>query len=269
MSTSTISWSGRGLHRRSTGILNVATGTVASFRKRPPGRSPCRRQASPSGATPRVGADAASRLPAFDPAATRSAFRASTTPASRPGSLARNIRNRLTPQLHLLRALPHTERNVQKRAEAKDPAVIAAAKQYGEMYWDGPRAYGYGGYRDDGRWHPVARDVIAHFGLKPGMRVLDIGCGKGFLVKALLQGMPPASRRSASTFHSTRCCHICAPETHRLTCISAPPTSLPFPDGAFDCVLSLNTIHNLPRPRAVTAMREIQRLCGGRAFVAG
>ena len=71
------------------------------------------------------------------------------------------------PQLNLLRALPKTKRNIQKRAEAKDPAVIAIAKQYGEMYWDGPREYGYGGYRDDGRWHPVARDIIAQYGLSP------------------------------------------------------------------------------------------------------
>ena len=42
---------------------------------------------------------------------------------------------------------------------------------------------------------------------------------------------------------------------------------MPFPDGAFDCVLSLNTIHNFPRPRAIEAMREIQRLGNGRAFV--
>ena len=42
---------------------------------------------------------------------------------------------------------------------------------------------------------------------------------------------------------------------------------MPFPDGSFDCVLSLNTIHNFPRPRAIIAMREIQRLSNGRAFV--
>ena len=58
------------------------------------------------------------------------------------------------------------------------------------MYWDGPREYGYGGYRDDGRWHPVARDIIAQYGLKRGMRVLDVGCGKGFLVKALMAECP-------------------------------------------------------------------------------
>ena len=43
--------------------------------------------------------------------------------------------------------------------------------------------------------------------------------------------------------------------------------AMPFADGSFDCVLSLNTIHNFPRPRAVIAMREVQRLSNGRAFV--
>jgi ubiquinone/menaquinone biosynthesis C-methylase UbiE len=58
----------------------------------------------------------------------------------------------------------------------------------------------------------------------------------------------------------------CAPEViGRLHLGTAE--KLPFPDGSFDCVLSLNTIHNFPRPRAVIAMREIQRLSRGRAFV--
>ena len=43
------------------------------------------------------------------------------------------------PELDLLRALPRVKRNIQKRKEAKDPAVIAISKQYGEMYFDGPR----------------------------------------------------------------------------------------------------------------------------------
>ena len=93
-------------------------------------------------------------------------------------------------EIDLLRALPRTKRNIQMRKEAKDPAVIAISKQYGEMYFDGPRDYGYGGYRYDGRWLPVARDIVAHFGLKPGMRVLDVGCAKGFLVKDLMTACP-------------------------------------------------------------------------------
>ncbi len=167
-------------------------------------------------------------------------------------------------QLDLLRALPKTKRNIQKRAEAKGPAVIAIARQYGEMYWDGPREYGYGGYRDDGRWRPVARDIIARYGLKPGMRVLDAGCGKGFLVKALLAECPGLEAFGLDI--SLYALMNCAPEAvGRLHLGSVD--EMPFPDGAFDCVLSINTIHNLPRKRAVIAMREVQRLSRGCAFV--
>jgi ubiquinone/menaquinone biosynthesis C-methylase UbiE len=167
-------------------------------------------------------------------------------------------------EIDLLRALPRTKRNIQKRAEAKDPAVVAIAKQYGEMYWDGPREYGYGGYRDDGRWRPVARDIIAHFGLKPGMKLLDVGCGKGFLIKELLAECPglEAFGLDISLYALMHAPREVVGRIHLGTA-----EKMPFPDGSFDCVLSLNTIHNFPRARAITAMREIQRLSNGRAFV--
>jgi hypothetical protein len=60
-------------------------------------------------------------------------------------------------EVNLLRALPNTKRNIKSRAEGKAaPGVVQIAKQFGEMYFDGPRDYGYGGYRYDGRWIPVA-----------------------------------------------------------------------------------------------------------------
>src|SRR5690242_7336283 len=93
-------------------------------------------------------------------------------------------------EINLLRALPNTKRNIQQRGAAKTPELIAISRQYGELYFDGPREYGYGGYRYDGRWRPVARDIIQHFELKPKMRVLDVGCAKGFLVKDLMIECP-------------------------------------------------------------------------------
>ena len=167
-------------------------------------------------------------------------------------------------EIDLLGSLPKTRRNIEKRAEAKGEALIAISRQYGQEYWDGDRKYGYGGYRYDGRWRSVARDMIAHFGLKPGMRVLDVGCGKGFLVKDLMLECPGLEAFGLDISHYALM-HCEKEVIGRLHLGSAD--SMPFPDGSFDCVVSLNTIHNFTRDGAVLAMREIQRLSGGRAFV--
>ena len=42
---------------------------------------------------------------------------------------------------------------------------------------------------------------------------------------------------------------------------------LPFPDNSFKAAISLNTIHNLDRAGCLQALKEIQRVSGGRAFV--
>jgi SAM-dependent methyltransferase len=158
-------------------------------------------------------------------------------------------------EVNLLRALPNTKRQNLNRGEAA--VVIRTARQFGQMYFDGPREYGYGGYRYDGRWLPVARDIIAHFGLKPGMRVLDVGCAKGFLVKDLMQICPglEAFGIDISSYATTHC----EPEViGRLHVGSAE--ALPFPDACFDAVLSINTIHNLDRDGCVRALREMRRV---------
>ena len=167
-------------------------------------------------------------------------------------------------EIDLLRSLPKTKRNIEKRAEQKDEAVIAISRQFGQEYWDGDRKYGYGGYRYDGRWRAVARDLITHFDLRAGMRVLDVGCGKGFLVKDLMLECPglEAYGLDISRYALMHCEKELVGRLHLGTA-----ESLPFPDGSFDCVISLNTIHNLTREGALVAMREIQRLSGGRAFV--
>jgi SAM-dependent methyltransferase len=167
-------------------------------------------------------------------------------------------------EVDLLRALPAVKRNIQKRKNAKDPNVVAVAKKFGEVYFDGPRESGYGGYGYDGRWIPVARDIVAHFGLKPGMRVLDVGCAKGFLVKDLMSVCPGLEVFGLDI--SLYALMHCEPEVvGRLHLGSAE--NLPFPDRSFDCALSLNTVHNFPRGGAVRVMQEIERVSGGRAFV--
>src|SRR5476651_178616 len=88
-------------------------------------------------------------------------------------------------KLDLLTKLPRSRRNADARKMAKSPEIVARSTQFGFDYFDGSRDYGYGGYRYDGRWVPVAADIVTHYNLQPGQRVLDVGCAKGFLVKDL------------------------------------------------------------------------------------
>ena len=167
-------------------------------------------------------------------------------------------------EINLLAKLPKPKRNVQARGGAKSADVIEISRQYGEMYFDGPREYGYGGYRYDGRWIPVAEDMVRHFSLKRGDRVLDVGCAKGFLVKDLMAVCPGLEAFGVDV--SEYALMHCEPEAvGRLHLGNA--LHLPFPDGSFQAVISLNTVHNLEREECRRAVREIERLAPGRGFI--
>lgn len=160
-------------------------------------------------------------------------------------------------EVNLLKALPQSERDIKKREVGKNPEVIAESRKYGEMYFDGPREYGYGGYSYDGRWIPVARDIVSHFDLKPGMCVLDIGCAKGFLVKDLVAACPGLEvfGIDISDYAVTHC-----PEDVADRLQTGSADHLPFSDNHFDCVLAINVLHNLERPRVIRALQEINRV---------
>ncbi len=167
-------------------------------------------------------------------------------------------------EIDLLARLPRTKRNIERRRQAQTPENVAVAKQYGRMYFDGPREVGYGGYRYDGRWIPIAEDIVRHFNLAAGDRVLDVGCAKGFLVKDLMKVCPGLEVFGLDI--SEYALMHCEPEVvGRLHLGSAD--RLPFPDGSFSAVISINTIHNFDRAGALRAVREVQRLAPGRGFI--
>jgi len=168
-------------------------------------------------------------------------------------------------RVRLLRSISQQQRDFDSRSRTRMlPEVISAAKRFGMLYFDGPRAYGYGGYKDDGRWLRVANDLIDHFDLDIGNKVLDVGCAKGYLVDSLRR-----FHVNAWGLDISRYAIACAPEKVKRNLRVGSADELPFADGSFDCVVSINTIHNLPRDRAVRALQEIVRVARKplRAFV--
>ncbi len=102
---------------------------------------------------------------------------------------------------------------------------------------DGPREYGYGGFQYDGRWKSVAKDIISHFSLRLGDRLLDVGCAKGFLVKDLLALGIDAFGIDISSYALMQC----EPEVVGYLHLGSAG-SFPFPGSSFDAVISINTI---------------------------
>ena len=99
---------------------------------------------------------------------------------------------------------------------------------------------------------------------KPGDRVLDVGCAKGFLVHDLMKVCPGLEAFGVDI--SEYALMNCLPEVvGRLHIGSAD--HLPFPDKSFAAVISINTIHNLERERALTAVHEVERLAPGHGFI--
>jgi cyclopropane fatty-acyl-phospholipid synthase-like methyltransferase len=167
-------------------------------------------------------------------------------------------------EVNLLDRLPKSKRNVKERGAAKTPDAITISREYGFDYFDGSRDYGYGGYRYDGRWLPVAEDIVRHFNLRSGQRLLDVGCAKGFLVKDLMTVCPGLEVFGLDI--SRYALMHCEPEViGRLHLGSAD--YLPFPDNSFDAVLAINSIHNLERSDVKLALQEIQRLAPGKGYV--
>lgn len=135
--------------------------------------------------------------------------------------------------------------------------AIRIAKQYGFDYWDGDRRFGYGGYRYDGRWQAVAEAMARHYGIRPGDRILDVGCGKGYLLYEFMRAVPGV-QVCGIDISSYALVH--AKEEARPFLLQANARQLPFADHSFDLVLSLNTVHNLPCYDMVAALKEIERV---------
>ncbi len=159
-------------------------------------------------------------------------------------------------EVNLLDRYPRAKRNIAAR-EAAVPSQREIAKRFGREYFDGDRGQGYGGYRYDGRWVPIAERMRDFYGLAAGDLILDVGCAKGFLLhdfRAVIPGVHVAGL-DVSAYAVER-----AMDDVRPFVLVGSADRLPFADKSFDLVVSINTVHNLERDRCVLAISEMERV---------
>jgi protein-L-isoaspartate(D-aspartate) O-methyltransferase len=154
-----------------------------------------------------------------------------------------------------------TKRDYVQRVVEHDKAVVAElAGKFDKDYWDGDRSTGYGGYRYDGRWRAVAEDMARHYQIPPGARILDVGCGKGFLLYEFTQVVPGAEVVGIDI--SRYAIEHAKPEVQPFLQVGHA-SELPFEDRSFDFVVSINTLHNLYNYELSAALKEIERVGRG------
>jgi SAM-dependent methyltransferase len=152
-----------------------------------------------------------------------------------------------------------TNRDYLSRMVNNKIQCMEIAKKYGQDYWDGDRCFGYGGYEYiPGRWKPVAEELIRIYDLKPGSKLLDIGCGKGYLIYEMKLLIPDLDVVGIDS--SNYALEMAKEEIKPFIHNHRAEVNLPYKTKEFDLVISLGTLHNLRLPELKVALSEMERV---------
>ncbi len=151
-----------------------------------------------------------------------------------------------------------TSRDYVSRMNDDKINCMIKSKEYGYDYWDGDRKFGYGGYKYDGRHKVVALDLIEQYNLKDGCKILDVGCGKAFLLYELKQLLPNAT--IVGFDYSKYGIDNAKEEIKEYLFEHNAKDPYPFKDNEFDLVISLATLHNLKIYDLKSAIQECERV---------
>ena len=133
------------------------------------------------------------------------------------------------------------------------------AKEYEFDYWDGNRRYGYGGYKYmPGRWKPAAELLIKNYNLTNNSSVLDVGCGKAFLLYEMKLLLP--NLKITGFDISKHGIDEAKKKIKEGLFIHQAQKRYPFQDKQFDLVMSLGCLHNLRIFELGIALKEIERV---------
>jgi len=168
-------------------------------------------------------------------------------------------------EINLLKHYPRSKRPIEERGKLIEEEHRRVARQFGREYFDGDRLHGYGGYRYHPRfWKETVKLFRDHYGLAEDACVLDVGCAKGYMLHDFKELMPRLNVRGIdiSPYALEH-----AIETVRPNLSLGNAKDLPFDDGSFDLVISINTVHNLPIEECKRSLREIERVSRAHSFV--
>jgi SAM-dependent methyltransferase len=168
-------------------------------------------------------------------------------------------------EIDLIKNYPKTKRNVKERGVEKTEEDRVIARQFGEEFFDGDRKHGYGGFNYHLRfWQPVIPTLQSHFNLSAKSSVLDVGCGKGFMMHDLAELIPGilVTGIDISEYAIENAIEDMKPHVQ-----IANTKELPFEDNSFDVVISINTVHNLEENECGQALQEIERVSRGKSFI--
>lgn len=151
-----------------------------------------------------------------------------------------------------------TKRDYIERMTDDKAECMKVSRQYGKDYWDGDRRFGYGGYKYDGRWSAVAKELIRIYNLPADSKILDVGCGKGFLLYEFNKLLP--SSKLTGFDISEYAIKNAKEEIRDNLFVHKAQGKYPFKDKEFDLVISITTLHNLYINELKQALKEIERV---------
>src|SRR6266446_1007841 len=136
------------------------------------------------------------------------------------------------------------ERYPKSKARKSERPVITdedrkISKGFGKEYFDGDRRHGYGGYSYHERfWTDTVKLFRDYYLLAEDAAVLDIGCGKGFMLYDFMKLMPKArlAGLDISEYAVANCIEPVKPVVQ-----VGNARNLPFKDKSFDLVAAINT----------------------------
>jgi len=148
---------------------------------------------------------------------------------------------------------------------SKKIECMTISKKYGYDYWDGNRKFGYGGYKYiPGRWEQVAKKFIKKYKLNNQSNILDLGCGKGFLLFEIKKILPKIKITGIDI--SKYGLKNSKKEISQFLFKADLRKKLKFKSKEFDFVFSINTLHNLEINHLIQAIKEMERV-GKKHFI--